>query len=141
MAKTASNRMLNYPQVEQELDEEEQDGLSGLQGAPDGLEGGAVDNLQFLRDVEEHQAMLEENMRRAELLAQRMHADAALRRREARERAKNSLLEAAAAEVAVANSQIDVLKHEVALRLASRARPASALEGAEGGWGAAAEDD
>ena len=93
----------------------------------------AADNLQFLREVDEHQAMLTENMRQAEVLAQRMHEDAALRRRQARERAKSALLEAAAAEVAAANCRIDALKREVALKLASRSRPHTASL-AEGGW-------
>ena len=114
--------------------------MPGRQSARSDDLGGATDNLQFLREVDEHQAMLMENMRRAELLAQRMHADAALRRREARERAKTSLLEAAAAEVAAANSQIDILKHEVAMRLATRARPGSTLGGG-GDCGDAVDDD
>jgi len=80
--------------------------------------------------------MLTANMRRAEELAQRMHEDAALRRRQARERAKSALLQAAAAEVAAANCHIDALKRDVALKLASRSRPPTASlveEGLRGG--------
>ncbi len=109
--------------MEKCLDEEAQ----GAEPTGVGACGGAsLDNLEFLREVDEHQAMLAENMMRAELLAHKMHEDAAKRRREARERAKNALLVAAAAEVAAANCQIDKLKREVALRLAARSRPASA---------------
>jgi hypothetical protein len=117
-------------QVEIELDEEEQ---IGAEAAPPGDALEASDDLQFLREVDEHQAMLTENMRRAEALAQRMHEDAAMRRRQARERAKNALLQAAAAEVAAANCHIDALKRDVALKLASRSRPATASL-VEGGW-------
>jgi hypothetical protein len=77
--------------------------------------------------------MLTENMRRAELFAQRMHDDAAQRRRQARERAKNALLEAAAAEVAAANCHIDALKREVALKLACKSRPSTASL-TDGNW-------
>ena len=80
--------------------------------------------------------MLTANMRRAEELAQRMHEDAAQRRRQARERAKSALLQAAAAEVAAANCHIDALKRDVALKLACRLRPPTASleeEGLRGG--------
>jgi predicted aspartyl protease len=63
-----------------------------------------------------------------------MHEDAAQKRRHARDRAKTALMEAAAAEVAAANTSIDNLKREVALKWASRSRPPSALIQAEGGW-------
>ena len=76
--------------------------------------------------------MLAENIRRAELLSQRMHEDCASRRREARQRAKDALLQAAAAAAEAANSKIDDLKLELTRKLASRSRPASALVGAEG---------
>ena len=93
-----------------------------------------VDNLEFLREVEEHRDMLQQNMQRAELLARRMHEDAAHRRREARENAKNSLLQSAAAQVAAANAQIDALKREVATRLDAKLRASSVVVGVELDW-------
>ena len=93
-----------------------------------------VDNLEFLREVEEHQVMLQQNMQRAELLARRMHEDAAQRRREARENAKNCLLQSAAAQVAAANAQIDALKREVATRLDAKLRASSVVVGVELDW-------
>ena len=114
-------------QVEKELDEEERSAGQEAEPAPSGAAGAPVDNLEFLREVDAHQAVLVAHMKRAESLAQKMHEDAAKRRREARERAKDALLEAAAAEVAAANCQIDSLKREVALRLAAKFRPESAL--------------
>jgi hypothetical protein len=83
--------------------------------------------------------MLQQNMERAELLARRMHDDAAQRRREARENAKNSLLQSAAAQVAAANSHIDTLKREVAMRLDAKLRASSVVVGGEMDWECALE--
>ena len=133
-----------HGQVEKELDAEEGGGAACAESAQGGGgAGAAVDNLAFLREVDEHQAMLAENIRRAELLSQRMHEDCASRRRQARQRAKDALLQAAAAAAEAANSKIDDLKLELTRKLASRSRPASALVGAEGGrvQGGVAADD
>jgi hypothetical protein len=133
--------------VEKDLDEEAKHVGQVAQTAETGTASGkAVDNLEFLREVDEHAAMLAENMRRAELLAHKLHEDAAKRRRQARERAKDALLAAASAEAAAANNQIDKLKLEVALRLSARSRPASAAvqgvgEQQEESRGAAVEED
>ncbi len=120
--------------MEKDLDEEEQRaGKIEVSSESGAAIGEPVDNLEFLREVDEHQAMLAENMKRAELLAHKMYDDAARRRREARSRAKDALLAAAAAETAAANRQIDNLKREVALRLASSTRPTSAAVENAGG--------
>jgi hypothetical protein len=105
-------------QVERELDEEEEGGRVQADAAQGGA--AASDSLAFMQEVDAHQAMLQENIRRAELLAQRMHDDCAGRRREARQRAKDALMQAATAAAAAASSKIDDLKRELAGKLARK---------------------
>ena len=105
-------------QVERELDEEEEGGRVQADAAQGGA--AASDSLAFMQEVDAHQAMLQENIRRAELLAQRMHDDCAGRRREARQRAKDALMQAATAAAAEASSKIDDLKRELAGKLARK---------------------
>lgn len=130
---------LNSRQVEKELDEEEGSGEVQEESGRPAAAAAPVDNLEFLRDVEEHQVMLQQNMQRAEVLARRMHEDAAQRRRQARENTKNSLLQSAAAQVAAANAQIDALKREVAMRLDAKLRASSVEGGVDVDWDCALE--